>query len=299
MGIYNIMFYGGLILTAIFLLASIIIFIKMRIPEAFGVVTGRTQKKAIEEIRTGGRTVASGSKRKKVGSIQARDINVSDSGKKTPITSHTGVQTKKETGESAESIARRAAEDAKKTVQSSEEKARRNLEEESTEILTYNEMKNKGDSSEDPTSVLEMEQATDILSQGDAAYGDDKADDATDVLTGNARVDDRELEDTDLFDDDEPGDEKTDVLRSTSGRNDSDLYDNDLDDDVDKTDVLTAEVEDLSDKDVYGTYNPETTSVLRSDMAPGSDSVKKSGGLNREGIKVIYSETIVHTEESL
>ena len=157
-------------------------------------------------------------------------------------------------------------------------------------------MKTKGEASEDPTTVLEMEQATDILSQGDAEYGDERADDATDVLTGNGTVDDRELVDDDLFDD-EPGDEKTDVLRSSSGS--ANLYNKDLDDDVDKTDVLTAEMEDLSDKDVYGTYNPETTSVLRSDMAPGSDSVKKSGGLNREGIKVLYSETIVHTEESL
>ena len=117
MGIYNIMFYGGLILTAIFLIASIIIFIKMRIPEAFGVVTGRTQKKAIEEIRTGGRTTTSGSKRKKIGSIQARDIKVSNSGKSAPITSHTGAQSSNVSGESAESIAKRAAEDARRKVQ--------------------------------------------------------------------------------------------------------------------------------------------------------------------------------------
>lgn len=295
MSIYNIMFWGGLILAAIFLIASVIIFIKMRIPEAFGVVTGRTQKKAIEEIRTGGRTVST-SKRKNVGgSIQARDIKVSDSKKKAPITENTMAPVRPETGESAESIARRAAEDAKKKAQSSEEKARRNLEEESTEILTYNEMKTKGDASEDPTTVLEMEQATDILSQGDDVYGDtdSRADDATDVLVGNGRASDEDLEDKDLYADEEPGDEKTDVLRTTSVRVD------DGGDDVDKTDVLTAEMDDLSDKDVYGTYNPETTSVLRSDMAPGSDSVKKSEGLGREGIKVLYSETIVHTEESL
>ena len=297
MGIYNIMFWGGLILAGIFLIVSVIIFIKMRIPEAFGVVTGRTQKKAIEEIRSGGRTVTT-SKRKKIGSnILARDIKVSDSKRKATVTEHNMAPTRPETGESAESIARRAAEDAKKQVQSSQEKARRNLEEESTEVLTYNEMKTKGDSSEEPTTVLEMEQATDILSQGDGVYGDSEADsyadDATDVLVGNGRVDDRELEDKDLYKDDELGDEKTDVLRSTS------TSVNDRDDDVDKTDVLTAEMDDLSDKDVYGTYNPETTSVLRSDMAPGSDSVKKSDGLSRDGIKVLYSETVVHTDESL
>lgn len=297
MSIYNIMFYGGLILAAIFLIVSVIIFIRMGIPEAFGVVTGRTQKKAIEEIRSGGRTTSASQKRNKIGSIQARDIKVSNSRKKSAGTEQNLAAPKKEPVESNESIAKRAAEDARRTVASSEEQKRRNLEDESTEILTYNEMKTKGDASEDPTTVLEMEQATDILSAGNDAYGDEKADDATDVLVGNGRVADKEPDDIDYGD--EPGDEKTDVLRSTSAKFDDDLYDNDLDDDVDKTDVLTSEADDLSDKDVYGTYNPETTSVLRSDMAPGSDSVKTAGGLNREGITVIYSETIVHTEESL
>ena len=50
MGIYSVMFYGGLVLSILFLIASIIIFFVMKIPSAFGIVTGRTQKKAIEEI---------------------------------------------------------------------------------------------------------------------------------------------------------------------------------------------------------------------------------------------------------
>ena len=166
-------------------------------------------------------------------------------------------------------------------------------------------MKNKADASEDPTSVLEMEKATDILSQAEEYYEegsnedyDDDADAATDVLTSrDAKEEGKERPESY---DDESGDETTDVLRSTSstvtGMN---MYDDDLDEEADKTDVLTAEMSGLSDKDVYGTYNPETTSVLKSDMAPGNDSVKQGGGLDQPGITVIYSETVVHTDESL
>ena len=53
MALYTAMFYGGLILAIIFLIAAGIIFFVMDIPKAFGVVTGKTQRKAIEEIRAG------------------------------------------------------------------------------------------------------------------------------------------------------------------------------------------------------------------------------------------------------
>ncbi|MCR5212832.1 MAG: hypothetical protein K6E10_00305, partial [Eubacterium sp.] len=67
MGIYNVMFYGGLILAIIFLIAAIVIFFAMKIPDAIGVVTGRTQKKAIEEIRSGGSVSGSKKKRGRIG----------------------------------------------------------------------------------------------------------------------------------------------------------------------------------------------------------------------------------------
>lgn len=304
MGIYDIMFYGGLILAAIFLIASIVIFFVMRIPDAFGVVTGRTQKKAIEEIRAGGHAATANKKKRRSGNIQARDIDVSETRKKSSNTESPVKQSSMKDSTSSDDIARKAAEDAKRTAESAAEKARRNLEEESTEVLTYNEMKNKADASEDPTSVLEMEKATDILSQAEEYYEegshedyDDDADAATDVLTSrDAKEEGKERPESY----DESGDETTDVLRSTSstvtGMN---MYDDDLDEEADKTDVLTAEMSGLSDKDVYGTYNPETTSVLKSDMAPGNDSVKQGGGLDQPGITVIYSETVVHTDESL
>ena len=80
-----------------------------------------------------------------------------------------------------------------------------------------------------------------------------------------------------------------------SSENTIDDFDDEEDEELDKTDVLVNQ--NLSESDVYGTYNPETTSVLRADMA--TEQTKKTSHPNRDGIKVLYSETIVHTEESL
>ena len=302
MGIYNVMFYGGLILAIIFLIASVVIFFVMKIPKSFGVVTGNTQRKAIEEIRSGG-LGASTKKRNRVfggtGNIQARDIDMSDALKKSGILDKNKrdiTSDIKRSSDASSDLAKKAAEDAAKAAAAgAKERARMNLDDESTEVLTYNDMVSKG-SSEDTTTILENEQETAVLSAaGDDYdvddYSDETAyagdDDETDVLTSKS-----EPKKDNSYDD-----EETDVLRMTSDT--TDLYDDDLDEEIDKTDVLMADVSGLDTNAIYGTYNPEMTAVLRSDMAPGEDSVKSGPRKDLPGITVIYSETIVHTEESL
>lgn len=302
MGIYNVMFYGGLILAIIFLIASVVIFFVMKIPKSFGVVTGNTQRKAIEEIRSGG-LGASTKKRSRVfggtGNIQARDIDMSDALKKSGILDKNKrdiTSDIKRNSDASSDLAKKAAEDAAKAAAAgAKERARMNLDDESTEVLTYNDMVSKG-SSEDTTTILENEQETAVLSAaGDDYdvddYSDETAyagdDDETDVLTSKS-----EPKKDNSYDD-----EETDVLRMTSDT--TDLYDDDLDEEIDKTDVLMADVSGLDTNAIYGTYNPEMTAVLRSDMAPGEDSVKSGPRKDLPGITVIYSETIVHTEESL
>ena len=312
MGLYTAMFYGGLILAIIFLIAAGIIFFVMDIPKAFGVVTGKTQRKAIEEIRAGGKPQTT-SKRGRGSSIIARDVKVSESEKKSQTEEVKAAKKKEEPKRSSDAsndIAKKAAEDARAAVEKSKARIKAELEDESTEVLTYQDMKN-ADSSEDTTSVLEMEQATDVLTAGDEVYSE--SDDAeTDVLTSDGKREETETPKDEV--DESYDDEATDVLRSTSAsryseeddvtdvlRNptDEELYDDDLDE-ADKTDVLTADTSGLSADDIYGTYNPEMTAVLRSDMAPGEDSVKKRvSGLDRPEITVIYCETVVHTDESL
>ena len=80
MGLYNALFFGGLILAIIFLILSVILFFVLDVPKAFGVVTGKTQRKAIEEIRSGGAASSTKKKRSRLnlGNIQARDVDVSE-----------------------------------------------------------------------------------------------------------------------------------------------------------------------------------------------------------------------------
>ena len=75
MGTYKLLFYGGLTLAIVFLVLSIILFFVLKIPKALGVITGRTEKKAIEEIRSGG--TQKKKKRTTGGSITAREVSAS------------------------------------------------------------------------------------------------------------------------------------------------------------------------------------------------------------------------------
>ena len=321
MGLYTVMFYGGLVLAIIFLIVSGILFFVLDIPKAVGVVTGNTQKKAIEEIRAGGKPTTEKSRRGRGrgGNIIARDVKVSEAKKKETEQFKAAEEAKKKAAaeekrrsDASDNLAKKAAEDARAAVEKSKAKAMQALEEESTEVLTYQDMKNKDDS-EDTTKVLEMEQATDILSAGDELYDADNEENGDDDETVILASEENTVDIDDDYDDEEtdvlrttsassPEDEEvTDVLRTTAkpsaGDDDSD---DDYEDEADKTDVLTTESTLLSEDEIYGTYNPEMTAVLRSDMAPGENSVeRKVVGLDRPEITVIYCETVVHTEESL
>jgi hypothetical protein len=303
--IFNVMFYGGLVLFILFLVASVVLFFKLDVLKAIGVVTGQTQKKAIEEIRSGGR--ATTSKRGKGSFIKVRDLGTG-SGllKDTPLSFGRKKDTKRNS-DASESLAEQAANDARlaaaramaekaREKEQEKEKEKESLESDATEVLTYNEAKKKKDQGEDTTSVLEEEQATAILSAEDEeaiasgavnkASNNEVDEDETDVLRSSSASIQNEEE------------EATDILRNVSVSDSRD----DLDDDDPEelaTDVLTTDMgAKFKENEIYGTYNPEMTAVLRSDMVPGEDSVK-SGPKNIEGITILYSETIVHTEESL
>ena len=81
MGIYNVMFIGGLILAILFLALTVVLFFVLDIPAAFGSVTGSTQKKALDDIRSGKTKDNGQHKRRKSqsGLIRARDVKASSS----------------------------------------------------------------------------------------------------------------------------------------------------------------------------------------------------------------------------
>ena len=259
----------------------------------------------IEEIRSGGLRPSGRRSRTKESAILARDVGGKAADTSSVLKRNSKMNMRKSSESSMEDIAEKARQDAKVVSEKAQEaeKQRKLAEaEEDTELLTYNDYKKStsGNTGEEATSVLEEEQATAVLSEDDTAdiadetvekapkadrYGVSSEEESTDVLRPTISTVGGAEEDI------------TDVLRTTAAR--ADLYDDDLDEEI-ETDVLTEDMgSKLSEDEVYGVYNPEMTAVLRSDMAPNEDSIRPRRQVNLDGITVLYSETIVHTEESL
>ena len=273
---YEICFYGGLVLAILLLIATIVLFIVLKIPKVIGELTGSTAKKAMKEMKDG--TAKPGSIARKE---QEKYYNMG-SGK---ITAKEAVSSKEE---------RKARGNDSTELLDKNKKKEKKFEE--TDILRpgvndYNALDNEatvvlgsGNPDEETTDILRNgaaadDETTDILRDGTAA-GDDEAtdvlratgegdDEATDVLRGTGEGDD---EATDVL----RADEATDVLRADEG-------------DDGATDVLRADEDDDGATDVLRAEDDEEgTSVLASSEAALAKKVK-----------VIYNVVVVHSDETL
>lgn len=201
--VYEICFYGGLVLAILLLIAAIVLFVVLKIPKVIGELSGSTAKKAMKEMQDG--TAKPGSVAKKE---QEKYYNMG-SGKIT----------------------------AKETVSSKEE--RKNYGNDSTELL---DNKKKKEKKFEETDVLRPgindyetpdDGETEIL-------GADNADETTDILRDATSVGDDGA--TDVLRNDEGDDGATDVLRGDD-EDDGDATDvlRGDEDDSDATDVLRAD----------------------------------------------------------
>lgn len=201
--VYEICFYGGLVLAILLLIAAIVLFVVLKIPKVIGELSGSTAKKAMKEMQDG--TAKPGSVAKKE---QEKYYNMG-SGKIT----------------------------AKETVSSKEE--RKNYGNDSTELL---DNKKKKEKKFEETDVLRPgindyetpdDGETEIL-------GADNADETTDILRDATSVGDDGA--TDVLRNDEGDDGATDVLRGDD-EDDGDATDvlRGDEDDSNATDVLRAD----------------------------------------------------------
>ena len=65
--VYEICFYGGLVLAILLLIAAIVLFIVLKIPKVIGELTGSAAKKAMKEMQDG--TASPGSVEERTGKI--------------------------------------------------------------------------------------------------------------------------------------------------------------------------------------------------------------------------------------
>ncbi len=247
MAAFRLMFYGGLVLAIIFLIAAVVIFFVLDIPKALGVVTGSTQRKAIEEINAGG---TPDSKKQKKNHISAREIatgglSSKDSGSKR---NSAGNLKHAENGQKIQE-AETEPENIKKSFHGSDG------EDEATELLSFTKVDTEDNES---TEVLGTDdETTDVLSSENSTFSEEK--------------------------DINYNDGKTDVLNSKDSEN------------FETEDENKAEIHMVGETSMYGSTAADQTSVLVADMATGTANTDTSAS----HIKILYKETVIHTDETL
>ena len=282
--VYEICFYGGLVLAILLLIAAIVLFIVLKIPKVIGELTGSAAKKAMKEMQDG--TASPGSVAKKE---QEKYYNMG-SGK---ITAKEAVSTRED---------RKAnGNDSTELLEKSKKKEKKF---EETDILRpgINDYDTPDDGETEVLGSGADDEATDVLR--DTSAGDDGATDvlrndegddgATDVL----RNDEGDDGATDVLRNDEGDDGATDVLRNDEG--DDGATDVRRGDDEDATDVLRMDDDDSDATDVLRADDDDidATDVLRADDDEEGTSVLTTGTLAKK-VKVIYNIVVVHSDESI
>ena len=286
--VYEICFYGGLILAIIFLIISIILFIVLKIPKVIGELSGRAAKKGIKEKQQGNATDNSVSKKRE----QAKYYN-QNSGK---ITARDTVSQQTRTNnqdDTTDNLVKDKDTEKKPTFTPQ-------FDPEETAVLGASPTMDDqiaragGDQGETPTNILRDtdEEATDVLR-------DQSDEEATDVLRGDS---DEEATDVLRSDSDE---EATDVLRSDSDEEATDVLRSDSDEEA--TAVLKSDSGDASDEEATDVLRSEpdepATDVLRGNAPDAGDSTtvlasNKTIQLAHK-VKVIYNVVITHTSEKI
>ena len=282
--VYEICFYGGLVLAILLLIAAIVLFIVLKIPKVIGELTGSAAKKAMKEMQDG--TASPGSVAKKE---QEKYYNMG-SGK---ITAKEAVSTREDLKANGN--------DSTELLEKSKKKEKKF---EETDILRpgINDYDTPDDGETEVLGSGADDEATDVLR--DTSAGDDGATDvlrndegddgATDVL----RNDEGDDGATDVLRNDEGDDGATDVLRNDEG--DDGATDVLRGDDEDATDVLRMDDDDSDATDVLRADDDDSdaTDVLRADDDEEGTSVLTTGTLAKK-VKVIYNIVVVHSDESI
>ena len=301
--IYGVCFYGGLVLTILFFISSIVLFFVLKIPKVIGELTGRTAKKSMDEMKKNGISVSAVSKKEQAkyynqgtGKITVRDTvsaekrkenrddttNLLDSSMKTinpdeydpNVTEVLGAKYVKQDVEATEILSSEhdGYEDDSTDVLTSSD----GYEDDSTDVLTSSDGY-EDDSTDVLTSEEPDEAATDVLTSEEP----DEA--ATDVLTSE----EADEAATDVLASEEADEAATDVL--TSEKTDEDTtYAPRMDIDEAATDVLR--INDDEDATSVLSSVSDATSVL---------SVAKSSTLLNTKAKVVYNVLLIHTDETL
>ena len=287
---YQIMFYGGLVCTFVFLIASVILFIKNDVRKKIGDLTGANARKEIKKLN------------EEIQSNQERMEALSDHNNKInfQIT---------EDAPETEKPQKKKRFSAKKTVSKQDEATDLLLQDEKTDLLAEDEVTSRL-SADEATDVLNRDEAADVLSEErvtdvlvqDALshYEEDATDvlmqESTDILYGEDATDVLMQESTDIL----YGEDATDVLMQEStdvlyGEAATDVLTDEATAVLTETLVSNAETELLYEeiKISEGAFD----SILNGATDP--DAVTEEASTQNNVFEIEEDVTVVHTDDSI
>ena len=287
---YQIMFYGGLVCTFVFLIASVILFIKNDVRKKIGDLTGANARKEIKKLN------------EEIQSNQERMEALSDHNNKInfQIT---------EDAPETEKPQKKKRFSAKKTVSKQDEATDLLLQDEKTDLLAEDEVTSRL-SADEATDVLNRDEAADVLSEErvtdvlvqDALshYEEDATDvlmqESTDILYGEDATDVLMQESTDIL----YGEDATDVLMQEStdvlyGEDATDVLTDEATAVLTETLVSNAETELLYEeiKISEGAFD----SILNGATDP--DAVTEEASTQNNVFEIEEDVTVVHTDDSI
>ena len=270
---YQIMFYGGLVCTFVFLIASVILFIKNDVRKKIGDLTGANARKEIKKLNE---EIQSNQERMEALSNHNNKINFQ-------IT---------EDAPETEKPQKKKRFSAKKTVSKQDEATDLLLQDEKTDLLAEDEVTSRL-SADEATDVLNRDEAADVLSEErvtdvlvqDALshYEEDATDvlmqESTDILYGKDATDVLMQESTDVL----YGEDATDVLTDEATAV------------LTETLVSNAETELLYEeiKISEGAFD----SILNGATDP--DAVTEEASTQNNVFEIEEDVTVVHTDDSI
>lgn len=261
--VYEICFYGGLILAILLLITAILLFVLLKIPRVLGELTGRTAKKGIQDMKNNVTHDKSVSKKE-----QAKYYNQGTG--KIKVRETVSEKTRKENQDDTTDLLKPETDP------------------EETEVL--------GAGKYSKTERFRDGDETEVL-----GAGTDMEDEATDVLvSGKTETEDIDTTDV-LTSDDEGADAETEVLSAEDADDATEVLAADAEDDA--TEILASEDADGATEILTADMEDDATDVLRSEPEEDDESTTvltsdMTDELSRK-VKVSYNIVVTHTDETL
>ena len=262
--VYDICFYGGLILSGVFLIAATVLFFVLKIPKVVGELTGSTARRKIREMKAHAESITldksvTRKEQAKYYNVGTGKITVKESTVQTP----TKTKNKKKSGQTQNIVSTPQAPEQSRAQSQAQESAQT-----SWQSTAQSQAQHENYSNQQP-----LEDITEVLGAGRFEHTEDK----TEVLSfdgDNSMVEDFDMAQEGGFD----GDTATEVLSSFEGG--ADGYDDDS-----ATEVLSSNMD-----------------MPVGDAASVAESEKKKkfeGPKIREGFTVLMDVMLIHTQDTI